>query len=123
MKVDFDVMRKPRALPAPSNVRLAAPFVLSVVASVLAVGIMLAVVVSNDADHAGAARAAAPAAPAANRDEARMTGIIPSSMEAIIMIDEAQNIVIFNPTAERIFGIFGLRAAQARIPVKTGRSA
>ncbi len=47
---------------------------------------------------------------AARRDEARMLGIIRSSMEAIITIDEAQNIVIFNPAAERIFSV---TAAQA----------
>jgi PAS domain S-box-containing protein len=57
-----------------------------------------------------AARIMALAAPHAQRDEARMLGIIRSSMEAIITIDEAQNIVIFNPAAERIFGV---TAAQA----------
>ncbi|WP_336599129.1 PAS domain S-box protein, partial [Paraburkholderia bengalensis] len=43
-------------------------------------------------------------------DEARMPGIIRSSMEATITIDEAHNIVVFNPAAERIFGV---TAAQA----------
>ncbi len=38
-------------------------------------------------------------------DGARMTGIIRSSMEAIITVDEAQRVVIFNPMAERVFGV------------------
>jgi len=42
---------------------------------------------------------------AATRDEARMMSIIRSSMEAIITIDETQTIVIFNPMAERVFGV------------------
>ncbi len=46
----------------------------------------------------------------ARRNEARMMGIIRSSMEAIITIDDAQNIVIFNPTAERIFGVTAMDA-------------
>nr|WKF61332.1 Signal transduction histidine-protein kinase/phosphatase DegS [Paraburkholderia busanensis] len=39
-----------------------------------------------------------------NLNEARMMGIIRSSMEAIITVDERQNIVIFNPMAEHVFG-------------------
>ncbi|RDJ99744.1 hypothetical protein DLM46_26640 [Paraburkholderia lacunae] len=45
-----------------------------------------------------------------NLNEARMMGIIRSSMEAIITIDERQNIVIFNPTAERVFGCTAMEA-------------
>ena len=37
-------------------------------------------------------------------NEARMMGIIRSSMEAIITVDENQRIVMFNPMAERLFG-------------------
>ena len=139
MKIDFDVARKPGAFQIRSNARLAALVALTVVASVLTAVVVLAVMVSNGAGHAGATRtatlaliaglcalalvaavigtmaaaraaASASSAPAASRDGARMMGIIRSSMEAIITIDEAQNIVIFNPTAERVFGI---PAAQA----------
>ncbi|OAJ59048.1 histidine kinase [Paraburkholderia ginsengiterrae] len=46
----------------------------------------------------------------ARRNEARMMGIIRSSMEAIITIDDAQNILIFNPTAERVFGVTAMDA-------------
>ncbi len=42
--------------------------------------------------------------------EARMMGVIRSSMEAIITIDGAQNIVFFNPAAERIFGVTAAEA-------------
>ncbi|NML31882.1 PAS domain S-box protein [Paraburkholderia sp. G-4-1-8] len=47
---------------------------------------------------------------AARHDEARMLGIIRASMEAIITIDDAQNIVFFNPAAERIFGVTAAEA-------------
>jgi PAS domain S-box-containing protein len=139
MKLDVDVIRKPRPFPIHSNGRLTAPIALSVVASGLAAVVMLAVVVPGGVAHSGpartataaliaalcvlcaltlaaaivtiaTARAAKPAAPEASRDEARMMGIIRSSMEAIITIDEAQNIVIFNPTAERIFGVTAAEA-------------
>jgi two-component system sensor histidine kinase UhpB len=36
-------------------------------------------------------------------NEARLMGIIRSSMEAIITVDETQRIVIFNPMAEQVF--------------------
>lgn len=43
-------------------------------------------------------------------NEARMMGIIRSSMEAIITIDENQRIVIFNPMAEQLFGCSAMEA-------------
>ncbi|WP_157643969.1 PAS domain S-box protein, partial [Burkholderia ubonensis] len=45
--------------------------------------------------------------------EARMMGIIRSSMEAIITIDESQTIVIFNPAAEHVFGVSAMDAIGA----------
>ncbi|WP_176331172.1 PAS domain-containing sensor histidine kinase [Burkholderia vietnamiensis] len=46
-------------------------------------------------------------------NEARMMGIIRSSMEAIITIDEKQTIVIFNPMAEQVFGVSAMEAIGA----------
>lgn len=48
-------------------------------------------------------------------NEARMMGIIRSSMEAIITIDESQRIVIFNPAAERVFGCSAMDAIGASL--------
>ncbi|MDS0792262.1 PAS domain S-box protein [Burkholderia pseudomultivorans] len=45
--------------------------------------------------------------------EARMMGIIRSSMEAIITVDENQTIVIFNPAAEHVFGVSAMEAVGA----------
>ncbi|MGS1022865.1 PAS domain S-box protein [Burkholderia glumae] len=60
------------------------------------------------------ARAAARTAPSGSRlNEARMMGIIRSSMEAIITVDEEQKIVIFNPMAEKVFGVSAMDAIGA----------
>ncbi|MCG5076963.1 PAS domain-containing sensor histidine kinase [Paraburkholderia tagetis] len=54
--------------------------------------------------------APAPADADAHLNEARMMGIIRSSMEAIITVDEAQRVVIFNPAAEFVFGLCAMEA-------------
>ncbi|MBM2770020.1 PAS domain S-box protein [Burkholderia anthina] len=43
----------------------------------------------------------------------RMMAIIRSSMEAIMTVDERQTIVIFNPAAERVFGVSAMDAIGA----------
>ena len=52
----------------------------------------------------------APAEGASPLNEARMMGIIRSSMEAIITVDETQRVVIFNPAAEFVFGLSAMEA-------------
>jgi len=46
----------------------------------------------------------------ARLNEARMMGIIRSSMEAIVTVDESQRVVIFNPAAEQVFGLSAMEA-------------
>ncbi|WP_321924712.1 PAS domain S-box protein [Paraburkholderia guartelaensis] len=46
----------------------------------------------------------------ARLNEARMMGIIRSSMEAIVTVDETQRVVIFNPAAEQVFGLSAMEA-------------
>ncbi|WP_175719174.1 PAS domain S-box protein [Burkholderia anthina] len=43
----------------------------------------------------------------------RMMAIVRSSMEAIVTVDEHQTIVIFNPAAERVFGVSAMDAIGA----------
>ncbi|NLP64568.1 PAS domain-containing sensor histidine kinase [Paraburkholderia sacchari] len=62
---------------------------------------------------AAPALAPAPAGTDARLNEARMMGIIRSSMEAIITVDEMQRVVIFNPAAEFIFGLSAMEAIGA----------
>lgn len=54
--------------------------------------------------------ASPPASGDARLNEARMMGIIRSSMEAIITVDETQKVVIFNPAAEFVFGLSAMEA-------------
>ena len=61
-------------------------------------------------ERAGAARANREEPTRSTLNEARMMGIIRSSMEAIITIDESQRVVIFNPMAERLFGCSAMDA-------------
>ncbi|CAG9190309.1 Histidine kinase [Paraburkholderia caribensis] len=123
MKVDLDVASKSlahrraaRAQLAALSCGLAAVAVLAVVASngaatlALVAALCALSIAAAVVSVIAAARTQALSTSNAGRDESRMMGIIRSSMEAIITIDEAQNIVIFNPTAERIFGV---SAAQA----------
>ncbi|MBN3759744.1 PAS domain S-box protein [Burkholderia sp. Ac-20365] len=133
MKGGLDVRRRFLAHRRVAGARIVVPVASSVLASALTIVVLFAAVASNRAAQMGATllliaalcafcvtatvlsviagtRASRPSLADAARDEARMMSIIRSSMEAIITVDEAQRIVIFNPTAERIFGV---PAAQA----------
>ncbi|MFC0397305.1 PAS domain S-box protein [Paraburkholderia rhizosphaerae] len=43
-------------------------------------------------------------------NEARMMSVVRASSDAVITIDDAQRIVIFNPMAERVFGVSAMEA-------------
>jgi two-component system sensor histidine kinase UhpB len=49
----------------------------------------------------------------AGLNEARLTLMLRASSDAIISVDEAQRIVIFNPAAERVFGVSAMEAIGA----------
>ncbi|WP_125477925.1 PAS domain S-box protein, partial [Caballeronia terrestris] len=66
-------------------------------------------------DRTGMSGATARASTQSTLNEARMMGIIRSSMEAIITIDENQRIVIFNPTAEQVFDCSAMDAIGASL--------
>jgi PAS domain S-box-containing protein len=123
MKVDLDITSKSLAHRRVARAQLGA------VACGLAAVVVLAVVASNGAatlalitalcalsivaavvSVIAAARAQVLATRNATRDESRMMGIIRSSMEAIITIDESQRVVIFNPMAEQLFGCSAMDA-------------
>ncbi|AXF24023.1 hypothetical protein CUJ89_27130 [Burkholderia pyrrocinia] len=82
--------------------------------AVLLAGIALSLILAALVQQVAAKRTL-PATPAGDSQptEARMMGIIRSSMEAIITIDESQTIVIFNPAAERVFGVSAMEAIGA----------
>ncbi len=63
----------------------------------------------------GASTATNEARSLSSDNEARLMGIIRSSMEAIITVDERQNIIIFNPMAEHIFGCSAAEALGASL--------
>ena len=88
------------------RVRLAAGAATIVIASTVAATAFALVV--HRLMRSNATPSKADSAPALN--DARMMAIIRSSMEAIITVDEAQQVVIFNPAAEFVFG---LTAAEA----------
>ncbi len=82
-------------------------------AAVLLAGAVIAAVFALFGFRLARARATPASVPAeggARQNEARMMGIIRSSMEAIITVDENQRIVIFNPAAEFVFGLSAMEA-------------
>ncbi|GAA4343687.1 hypothetical protein GCM10023144_46860 [Pigmentiphaga soli] len=76
--------------------------------AVVAAGIAAAVLLFWSAlamrrTRAAAASAALDAQSRERRNAARLDGIIRSAMEAIIVVDDAQRVVLFNPMAEKLF--------------------
>ncbi|RQS63274.1 PAS domain S-box protein [Burkholderia sp. Bp8984] len=80
--------------------------------AVLLAGTMLSLTLAALVRQVVAKRAPAPAGDS-QPTEARMMGIIRSSMEAVITVDESQTIVIFNPAAEHVFGVSAMEAIGA----------
>jgi two-component system, NarL family, sensor histidine kinase UhpB len=88
--------------------------------AVLIAGVVAACMFSGMAflithERGGGSAAASEARSRSSVNEARMMGIIRSSMEAIITVDERQNIVIFNPMAEQVFGCSAMEAIGASL--------
>lgn len=79
-------------------------------AAILLAGALAAALCAWLAHRLARAQAALPADGDARLNEARMMGIIRSSMEAIITVDETQRVVIFNPAAEFVFGLSAMEA-------------
>jgi PAS domain S-box-containing protein len=52
---------------------------------------------------------------ALSESEARLSGILASAMDAIIVVDESQRVTTFNPAAERMFGYTANEALGRRI--------
>ncbi len=48
--------------------------------------------------------------PNLRESEARMSGLVTSAMDAVIAVDGKQRVVLFNPTAEKIFGVAAVDA-------------
>ncbi|WP_254215877.1 PAS domain S-box protein, partial [Burkholderia multivorans] len=82
-------------------------------ATVLAAGLLASIAFAVLVHALMRSRAAAAGAGSRHLNEARMMGIIRSSMEAIITIDEKQTVVIFNPMAEQVFGVSAMEAIGA----------
>ncbi|RQS14161.1 PAS domain S-box protein [Burkholderia sp. Bp8991] len=80
--------------------------------AVLLAGTVLSLTLAALVRQVVAKRALAPAGDS-QPTEARMMGIIRSSMEAVITVDESQTIVIFNPAAEHVFGVSAMEAIGA----------
>ncbi|RQS46217.1 PAS domain S-box protein [Burkholderia sp. Bp8990] len=80
--------------------------------AVLLAGTVLSLTLAALVRQVVAKRALAPAGDS-QPTEARMMGIIRSSMEAVITVDERQTIVIFNPAAEHVFGVSAMEAIGA----------